>query len=146
MFAARSVSNLQCRPSFPAHVNQIVPSLPQVLIPISLKPRRINTYAPPPRFAVFWPQSPACNSFIGNTYEKPLRKSFRSNTYKKPGEGGPSPLGVAQLIAQLSRFFFLCRRTPQSGMPAPVRRNLRRRKESRFPVLSFPPRGKEGVG
>src|SRR5271168_1737145 len=87
MFAARSVSNVQRRRALPAYVN----SIPQLLIPINLKPRRINTYALPPRFAVFCQQSPAHNSFISNTYRKPLPKSFRSNTYKKTGGRGPLP-------------------------------------------------------
>ena len=112
MFAGRSISNPRFRPAFPVGDNQVAPSLPQMFIPIGLKPRRINTYAPPPRFAVFWPQSSKRNSFISNTYQKSLRKSFRIRTYKNRGEG-------------------------------PLRR---RRKESRPPVLSFRPKGKEGVG
>src|SRR5271168_1791962 len=94
MFAARSVSNVQRRRALPAYVN----SIPQLLIPINLKPRRINTYALPPRFAVFCQQSPAHNSFISNTYKKtggrgplpapPPRKLVSSAIISSQGERG----------------------------------------------------------
>ena len=88
MFTGRSVPNLQCRPAFPAGANQVVPYLPQILIPIDLKPRRINTYAPPPRFAVFWPKLSRRNPFGIRTYRECSCNLFRIRTYQKPGGRG----------------------------------------------------------
>jgi hypothetical protein len=51
---------------------------------------RSNTYGPTPRFTVFWPKSPADNSFRINTSRTQVCNSFRSNAYRKSGEG-PSP-------------------------------------------------------
>ncbi len=60
-------------------------------LPCLRNPFNCNTYERPPRFAVFWPKSPSCNSFIRITYKNRLRNPFIRNTYKNTGGGGAAP-------------------------------------------------------
>ena len=90
MFVRRGVLTHKRRPAPGIPVNQIVSSLPQVFILIILKSRRINTYAPPPRFAVFCTHLSTRNPFGIRTYRKCARKFFRIRTCKNKG-GYPAP-------------------------------------------------------